>query len=131
MASNHSPVQHLPECDSLSALLENPERVSAVPAHIIPRFIAELAARQAALSAIQGLLTSRLLAGEAAPAPRNESAERLLTAEEVAHSLGVTKRWVQRRARRLPFARQLSDHAIRYSETGLRRWMANRHVHAA
>src|SRR5665213_1378306 len=89
MASNHSPVQRPPECDSLSALLESPERVSAVPAHVIPLFIAELAARQAALSAIQSLLTSRLLAGEAAPVSRNESAERLLTAEEVAHSLGA------------------------------------------
>lgn len=58
-------------------LLENPEPVSAVPAHIVPLFIAELAARQAALSAIRGLLTSRLLAGEAVHAPSNESAERL------------------------------------------------------
>lgn len=91
MTSNNSHVQHPPECDSLSALLENPGRVSTVPAHIVPLFIAE----------------------------------------EAAHSLGVTKRWVQRRARRLPFARQLSEHAIRYSEAGLRRWMANRHVHAA
>ena len=131
MASNPSHVQCPPECDSLSALLEDPERVSAVPAHVVPLFMAELAARQAALSAIQGLLTSRLLARDAAPPPRNESAERLLTAEEVAHALGATRRWVQRRARRLPFARQISDHAIRYSEAGLRRWMANRHVHAA
>ena len=131
MASNLSHVQHAPACDSLSALLEDPERVSAVPAHMVPLFMAELAARQAALSAIQGLLTSRLLAGENAPPQRNESAERLLTAEEVAHALGVTRRWVQRRARQLPFARQLSDHAIRYSEAGLTRWMTNRHVHAA
>lgn len=130
MASNHAHVQRLSESDSLSALLENPERVSIVPTHIIPQLIAELAARQATLCAVQGLLTSRLLAGEAAAAPRNESGERLLTADEVAHALGVTKRWVQRRARRLPFARRLSDHAIRYSEAGLRRWMTNRNVHA-
>lgn len=58
MTSNNSHVQHPPECDSLSALLENPGRVSTVPAHMVPLFIAE----------------------------------------EVAHSLGVTKRWGQRRA---------------------------------
>lgn len=57
--------------------------------------------------------------------------ERLLTAEEVAQSLGVTPRWVQRRARRLPFARQLSEHAIRHSEPGLKRWMAHRRADVA
>jgi len=57
-----------------------------------------------------------------------ESADRLLTAEQVATILGVTKRWVERRARRLPFARRLSAHAVRYSEAGLRRWMANRQM---
>ena len=53
------------------------------------------------------------------------------TAEEVAQFLGVTHRWVQRRARRLPFARQLSEHAIRYSEPGLKRWMAHRRAEVA
>jgi len=43
----------------------------------------------------------------------------------------VTGRWAQRRARRLPFARRLSAHAVRYSEAGLKRWMANRHVRDA
>lgn len=129
MTSNHAHVQHGADADSLPALLENPERVSVLPTHIIPQLIAELAARQATLSAVQGLLTSRLLVGEVAAAPRNESAERLLT-PKVAHLLGVTKRWVQRRGRRLPSARRLSDHAIRYSEAGFRRWMTNRNVHA-
>jgi predicted DNA-binding transcriptional regulator AlpA len=131
MASHHPHLQHPTECDGLSALLENPERVSTVPTHMVPMLIADVAARQATLSAVQGLLTSRLLTAAAAPAQHQESSERLLTAEEVAHALGVTKRWVQRRARRLPFSRQLSDRAIRYSEAGLRRWMANRHVRAA
>jgi len=52
--------------------------------------------------------------------------DRLLTAEEVARLLGVTKRWVQRRARRLPFARQISVRSVRYSEAGLKRWMTVR-----
>jgi predicted DNA-binding transcriptional regulator AlpA len=47
----------------------------------------------------------------------DESVDHLLTAEEVAKALGVTRRWVQRRARRLPFARRLSEHAVRYSES--------------
>jgi predicted DNA-binding transcriptional regulator AlpA len=52
--------------------------------------------------------------------------DRLLTAVEVAVVLGVTKRWVQRRARRLPLSRRISVRSVRYSEAGLKRWMAHR-----
>jgi predicted DNA-binding transcriptional regulator AlpA len=70
------------------------------------------------------VLTSRLLTPPD-PSPTGRESDRLLTAEEVADTLGVNKRWVQRRARRLPFARRISAHAIRYSEVGLKRWMTN------
>jgi len=111
----------------LFALLETPERVSEVPLEQIPALVAEVASEQAALSAIQGVLTARLLV---TPAAHDSSADvdRLLTAEEVAHLLGVTKRWVQRRAKRLPFARRISVRSVRYSEAGLRRWMTNRQI---
>jgi hypothetical protein len=66
-----------------------------------------------------------------ADAETTESADRLLTAEQGATIPGVTKRWVERRARRLPFARRLSPHAVRYSESGLRRWMSNRQMRIA
>jgi len=54
--------------------------------------------------------------------------DRLMTADEVAATLGVPKRWVQRRARRLPFARLISAHAMRYSTAGLKRWLEHRRV---
>src|SRR5207245_9546643 len=96
----------------LFALPETPERASEVPLEQIPALVAEVASEQAALSAIQGVLTARLLV---TPPAHDLSAdtERLLTAEEVAHLLGVTKRWVQRRARRLPFARHISVRSVR------------------
>ena len=97
----------------------------------IPTLVAELASEQATLSALQGLLTTRLLAARENSATPSESADHLLTAEQVAIILGVTKRWVERRARRLPFARRLSAHAVRYSESGLKRWMANRQMRTA
>jgi predicted DNA-binding transcriptional regulator AlpA len=111
----------------LFALLETPERASEVPVEQIPALVAEVASEQAALSAIQGVLTGRLLV---TPPAHDSSADtdRLLTAEAVAHLLGVTKRWVQRRARRLPFARRISVRSVRYSEAGLRRWMTNRQI---
>jgi len=76
---------------------------------------------------MQSVLTARLLVVPAEHA-LGDAADRLLTAEEVAGVLGVTKRWVQRRARRLPFSRRISVRSVRYSEAGLKRWMANRHV---
>jgi predicted DNA-binding transcriptional regulator AlpA len=97
-----------------------------VPVNQIAALLASLASEQASLAAVQGVLMTRLLASQSA-AP-DESVDQLLTAEEVAKALGVTRRWVQRRARRLPFARRLSAHAVRYSESGLKRWMANRRL---
>lgn len=98
-----------------------------MPLEQIPALVAEVASEQAALSAIQGVLTARLLV---TPAEHNPvtAADRLLTSEEVAHVLGVTKRWVQRRAGRLPLARRISVRSVRYSEAGLRRWMTNRQI---
>ena len=116
---------------SLASLLANPSSACEVPVERIPALVAELASEQSALSALQGALTIRLLVSQADAATRPEPSDRLMTAEEVATALGVTQRWVQRRARRLPFARRISDHAIRYSESGLKRWMSNRKLSAA
>lgn len=116
---------------SLASLVANPSGASEIPVDRIPALVAELASEQSALSALQGALTVRLLVWQADAATRPEPSDRLMTAEEVATALGVTQRWVQRRARRLPFARRISEHAIRYSESGLRRWMSNRKLSAA
>jgi predicted DNA-binding transcriptional regulator AlpA len=116
---------------SVASLVANPSSVSEIPLSRIPALVAELASEQSALSALQGALTTRLLVSQANAAAQPEPTDRLMTAEEVATTLGVTKRWVQRRARRLPFARRISDHAIRYSEAGLKRWMSNRKLSAA
>ena len=88
-----------------------------MPLEQIPALVAEVASEQAALSAIQGVLMARLLV---TPAVYDSGADndRLLTAEEVARLLGVTKRWVQRRAKRLPFSRHISARSVRYSEAG-------------
>jgi predicted DNA-binding transcriptional regulator AlpA len=107
----------------------NPDLAVDVPVNQITALLASLASEQARLAAIQGVLMTRLLASQSAVS--DESPDQLLTAEEVAKALGVTRRWVQRRARRLPFARRLSAHAVRYSESGLKRWMANRRMSIA
>jgi hypothetical protein len=116
---------------SIASLVANPSSASEVPVERIPALVAELASEQSALSALQGALTVGLLVSQANAATRPELSDRLMTAVEGATALGVTQRWVQRRARRLPFARRISDHAIRYSEAGLKRWMSNRKLSAA
>jgi hypothetical protein len=116
---------------SVAALVANPTRASEIPVHQIPALVAELASRQATLCALQGALMTRLLTSAADEAASHKSDDRLMTADEVASTLGVNRRWVQRRAKRLPFARRISDHAIRYSEMGLKRWMANRQIRVA
>jgi predicted DNA-binding transcriptional regulator AlpA len=116
---------------SIASLVANPSSVAGVPVDRIPSLVVELASEQSALAALQGALSARLLVSQLSAAAQENSGERLLTAEEVATVLGVTRRWVQRRARRLPFARRISEHAIRYSESGLKRWMSNRKLSAA
>ncbi|OFW29295.1 MAG: hypothetical protein A3H97_09015 [Acidobacteria bacterium RIFCSPLOWO2_02_FULL_65_29] len=78
--------------------------------HQIPALVAELASEQATLCAIQGVLTTRLLTSPPAETASHQSRDRLLTVDEVATILGVNRRWVQRRAKRLPFARRISEH---------------------
>lgn len=52
--------------------------------------------------------------------------EHWLTPDQAAAQLGVTPRWIRRRARVLPFVRRISGRAIRISDEGLRRWVAGR-----
>ena len=112
------------DCLSIAALVANPDPAVEVPVNQIGALLASLATEQARLTAIQGVLMSRFVASQATAT--RDSEDRLMTAEQVANALGVTKRRVQRRAHRLPFARRLSAHAVRYSESGLSRWISNR-----
>jgi predicted DNA-binding transcriptional regulator AlpA len=50
--------------------------------------------------------------------------DRLLTADEAAAILGVNVRWLYRHAAKLPFTRRISRKNRRFSEAGLRRWIA-------
>jgi predicted DNA-binding transcriptional regulator AlpA len=52
--------------------------------------------------------------------------DKLLTAEEAAGIAGVKPSWLIRHAQKLPFARKLSHKVVRYSEAGLRKWLATR-----
>ena len=55
---------------------------------------------------------------------RDRQPDRLLSPSEAAVMLGVTISWLHRHHRQLPFARKLSRKTLRFSELGLRRWLA-------
>ena len=108
---------------TLVDIARNPERVVDVPLSAVPSLMAHAAALQAALAA--RLADIAIHCEEPARAHPPE-AERLLTPPDAAALLGVTVTWLYRHAGRLPFARRLSRKALRFSEAGLRRWLAAR-----
>lgn len=108
----------------LGTLASDPSRIADVSPDALPALIGEA-------EALRARLWARLQAVSApvAPAPAsngNGGPERLLTAQQAAERLGVSKRWVYRRADSLPFTRRLSEGTLRFSERGLERWKESR-----
>jgi excisionase family DNA binding protein len=108
----------------LPTLARDLDRIQDVPASDLPRLIGEAEALKAALW--------HRLQASAVPAPpqvsRNgsETQDELLTASEAAPLLGVSKRWMYRKADELPFTRRLSGGTLRFSRKGLERWKETR-----
>ena len=104
----------------LATLAADPCRLADVAPEALPALLGELEALRAALWV-------RVAAHTAAPAPIQRGngtpgEERLLTAAQVAVRLGVSRRWVYRKAATLPFTRCLGPGTLRFSERGLERW---------
>ena len=97
--------------------LSEPSLTGSVPRDKIPAVMAALAAAQTQLSA-------RLLAAPAPKATERLEDDRLLTAEEAAPVLGITPHWLYRHANQLPFARRLSRKVLRFSESGLKKYVS-------
>jgi excisionase family DNA binding protein len=106
------------ECvPTLTDLLSNPARISAVPRDAI----AELRGQIAKLDT---LLLSRLFTGEE-PQPGMDG-DRLLTTTEAAQKLGATDDWLYRHANTLPFAVRVGKKHLRFSEGGIERYIRQR-----
>jgi excisionase family DNA binding protein len=52
--------------------------------------------------------------------------DRLLTIDQVAQRLSVSKDWVYRNGKRLTFTRKLGPKMVRFSETGLQKWLKDK-----
>ncbi len=107
----------------VASLLVDPDRAPAVPLDHVPTVLGQI-------ERLKAILWSRLSQADAAarrPATNDIRDEgRVLTPAEAAQIAGVTVRWLYRHAGQLPFARRLSRKTLRFSEAGLRRWLACR-----
>ena len=104
----------------LARLAASPEQARSLPpedAAIAAAYASEL---QAALA--QRLRVTDAEAHSKAPPP----ADRLLTPAETAARLGVTKRWLYRNSKRLPFTRKLTNRTVRFHEQGLAKYIRER-----
>ena len=110
------------ERPDLTALLADPARAAEVPADAIPALLAQLAAEQARLSALETALAARL--AQAAPT-NGPHQDQLLTIEEAATKLGTTRDWLRRHPD-LPFVVRFSPGQVRYSAKGIERFIAMR-----
>ena len=96
------------------------ESVDALAPQQIPAFLG-------ALTALLGRAAVRLaLDSSQSVSDAQRGSEALLTIDEVAKRTGMSKDWLYRNARRLPFARRIGRRTLRFSESALERWMANR-----
>jgi len=92
--------------------------ISAIPAD-------QLLATLAQLSAWQAQIAARLMAAPAMkPASDGDGGDRWLTTSEACELLRCSKKHVYRHQASWPFARKLSARQWRFSEQGLRRWLA-------
>ena len=109
-------VEHVAEPIDLAALVEDPTRVATVPPARIPALLSQL-------SALQGAMAARLISADRDEAVSNE--DTLLTVDQAAERLGVSKDWLFRRSRTLPFVVRLGRH-LRFSNRGIDRYLRNR-----
>jgi len=90
------------------------------------RIVASLAARLGAPGA-EVAVTPDCLAPKPSEVPTSALPDSdLLTITEAAALIKMSPRWLYRHARNLPFTRRISRKALRFSRSGLDRWLAVR-----
>jgi predicted DNA-binding transcriptional regulator AlpA len=83
----------------------------------------------ASLRDIVGAKQSRQTAAASLAPSAAWSEDDLLTVDGAAAVLKVSPRWLYRHAPTLPFARKLSRKVLRFSRSGISRWLATRRYH--
>ncbi len=105
---------------SLDELAAHPERVQELPPEAARDFLVKIAGLQPLLLA-QALSPTNGTGQAEAPAE-----DRLLTVEEAAAKLAVSKDWLYRRAGKLPFTIRHGPGQVRFSSQGIERYIRQR-----
>lgn len=95
------------------------EDLDRLPARALPGFLVEL-------SALQAHAALRLREHDENRQSVAEQAERLLSVKETATMFGMSEDWLYRHHVKLPFTRPLGKRTLRFSEAGIRAWLAHR-----
>jgi excisionase family DNA binding protein len=101
----------------LADLVKAPGRVEELSHNDIPALLTQL-------SAMQTSMTARLVAATH-DAAQDSGEESLLTIEEAANRLSVSKDWLYRRTNKLPFVVRVGGR-VRFSGSGIDRYIKNR-----
>jgi predicted DNA-binding transcriptional regulator AlpA len=109
------------DVETVMRLLRDPTQVETVVPEVIPRLLGVLRTVEVSLLA---KLTKESL--KVAPSQLPPQEDRLLTPQQAAELLGVSVRWLYGRSNKLPFSRRLSRKMLRFSEPGIRRYLATR-----
>ena len=112
------PVSVVPSLDEVAA---DPGRLAELPIDVL----LDLRRKSGIVTVEVDVAIARRSAQAASQEP-SPVPDRLISAEEVVRIAGVTRSWLLRHTSTLPFVRKLSHKVVRYSEHGLRRWLANR-----
>lgn len=112
------PVSVVPSLDAIAA---DPGSLNQLPLDVL----LDLRRKTGIVTVEVDVAIARRMAQTARQEPSPEP-DRLLSGEEAARIAGVTPSWLIRHTSTLPFVRKLSHKVVRYSEPGLRRWLANR-----
>ncbi len=105
---------------TLIDLLHNLTKVEQLPVEVIPPLLSQLSALQGALAA----RLAELVSATSAAALSDE--DRLLTIDEAAERLAVTKDWLYHHAKSLPFTVRPARRQLRFSARGIERYIRQR-----
>jgi predicted DNA-binding transcriptional regulator AlpA len=117
---------------TIEQLAADPALAARLPAEAIPALMGELAARQAALSAVSSALAARWMEATAARAGNGSGApsgtgDELLNVRQAAAKLNMSPSWLYQNAWRFPFLVRQGG-ALRFSRCGLERYLEARQV---
>ena len=106
---------------SLDTLLADPSRATQVPREEAVALLLELATLQVAL-----LTTASRPPQVTQRENERPEEDRMLGVGEAAALTGLSRRWLYRHHKTLPFARKLSRKVLRFSRSGITRWLATK-----